>query len=306
MTELPEARPDAVQTTVQFFVAKSRIVSVFGRITDLATSTPPCSYNEIMSLDSALRAANDAIPKWLAMNSTAASIMDAPELVIRRVYVALLFHTARCALHRKYLILAKSDTTFAYSRTTCVEAALQILHIQRHVDQEVQIGGRLYQSRWKVSSVVKNEFLLATTILCLDLDHDLGTPRSGAAESNLGIGSRESVVKALDESYIIWLRSSEASKEARKAVKVLRLVLGKFHGLSKGRSHNIGSTTPAVVDESLLQRAQPLNYMLTSRYPRGPMVLPQMDEDRWDGGDLVAALEMNREPATAVSEDSYF
>ena len=49
------------------------------------------------------------------------SIMD-PELVMRRVYVALLFHAARCVLHRKYLVHAKTDATidatFTYSHDT--------------------------------------------------------------------------------------------------------------------------------------------------------------------------------------------
>ena len=302
MAELPGGRPDTVQTPVQFFVTKSRIVSVFGRISDLTTSTPPCSYNEIMTLDSTLHAAYNAIPEWLGMHSMDDSVMDTPELVMRRVYIALLFHTARCVLHRKYLIHAKTDATFTYSHTTCIEAALQILHIQREVDQEMQIGGRLYQNRWNVSSVVKNEFLLATTILCLDLDQGLDKSCSLASESSSDIEARECVVKALNESYFIWLRSSEASREARKAVEVLRTVLGKAHKLGSGSSQSVEGKTPGEIDESLLQRPQPFNYMPASRRPRGPMVLPQMDEDRWGDGDLATALEMNEEPEVAVSE----
>jgi hypothetical protein len=41
-------------------------------------------------------------------------------------------------------------------------------------------------------------------------------------------------------------------------------------------------------DESILRRAQPINFMLSDRYFRGPMVLPPRDEGRLgmlgDGG----------------------
>jgi hypothetical protein len=255
-----------------------------------------------MTLDSTLHAAYDAIPEWLAMHSMADSVMDTPELVMPRVYVALLFHTARCVLHRKYLIQAKTDATLMYSHMICIGAALQILYIQREVDQEMQIGGRLYQNRWNPSSVVKHEFLLATTILCLNIDQGLDTPCSVASESSSDIEARDSVVKALNESYFIWLRSSEASKEACKAVEVLRIVLRKVHRSSSGSSQSVEGKTAGEVDESLLQLPQPFNYMPASRRPRGPMVLPQMDEDRWGDGDLAAALEMNGEPGVAVSE----
>ena len=109
-------------------------------------------------------------------------------------------------------------------------------------------------------------------------------------------------MKALNESYFIWLRSSEASREARKAVEVLRIVLGKVHKLRSGSSRSVEGKMPGGIDELLLQRPQPFNYMPASRRPRGPIVLPQIDEDRWRDGDLTAALEMSGKPGVAISE----
>jgi hypothetical protein len=143
---------------------------------------------------------------------------------MRRIYVALLYQKARCVLHRKYVLPARTNSSFTYSRTTCLEAALQILQYQQILDQETQPGGRLHQDRWKVSSVIKTDFLFATTILCLDLDHDI-----------LEISSLESpdtsaivvVIQVLTDSRQIWLRSSPSSREAKKAAQVIDAVLGK-------------------------------------------------------------------------------
>lgn len=303
MKELPIDRLDTVQTPVQFFAAKNRIVHVFGRIIDLTTTAPPCSYEDIMALDKVLHDTYKAIPQWLAMRSITQSIMDAPELTVRRIYVDLLFNKARCILHRKYMLEARTNINFMYSRTVCIEAALRILEIQRDMGEEMQIGGRLYEDRWKVSSIVKHEFLLATTILCFDLNHDMNVKMSSEdSKSSLGVAARENVVKALSDSYSVWLRASGSSKEARKAVEVLRIVLGKAQRLSTANSQNMEEATAGEYGESILQRPEPINFMVTSRRSRGMQILPPMDEGRWGDGDLAAALEMNGEPGDLVCD----
>lgn len=282
MTELRIARPDTAQTAVLYFEAKNRIIRIFGMVFDLTSSAAPCSYEEIMALDKVLHDTYNTIPQWLTMIPIAQSDMDNPEQIMRRIYIVLVFLKSRCILHRKHMLQGRTNASFSYSRMTCIEAAVQILEIQRELDQEMQIGGRLYQDRWKVGSIVKHEFLLATTILCLDLDHGMG---SGARSHG---SEREKVFKVLNDSYFIWLRSSESSTEAQKAIEVLRIVLEKAQS-----SRNMESSAPGGYDESILQRPKPINFMPSARHLRGPMVLPPRDEARLDHGDLTAALETN-------------
>lgn len=225
---LPPPRPDTDLTPMVYVVVKNKFLSVFGMISDLATSTQTSTYNEVMRLDAILHDVRHGIPPGLQLRPMTKSITDHPDVIIRRIYIALLFHKAQCVLHRKCLISARHDNQYAYSRQSCIEAALQILEHQSTLNQHTQPGGRLYRDRWKISSLVNHDFLLAATILCLDLDRDLarGIPATpnGTVMSRIG---RDDVIRALLESYRIWLQSSSSSREARKAVEVLRIILGK-------------------------------------------------------------------------------
>ena len=83
------------------------------------------------------------------------------------------------------------------------------------------IGGKYHH-------VINHDFLLAATILCLDLDHDLTAGVSSTPSEELCDDSRrDDVISALLESNRIWLQSSSSSREARKAVEALKIVLGK-------------------------------------------------------------------------------
>lgn len=237
MIELPAPRPDTDLTPILYVVAKKKLLSVFGSISDLTTSTQPSSYAEVMRLDRILNEARRAIPPGLQMRPMTKSIIDHPDVVMRRIYLDLIFHKAQCVLHRKYLIPARSNNQYDYSRQSCIEAALQILHHQSTLDQETQPGGQLFRDRWKVSSLVNHDFLLAATILCLDLDRDLSaTLSSRINRETIEKGRGDDVTNALYESYKIWVQSSKTSREAQKAAEALKIVLGKAKRVSMTRA----------------------------------------------------------------------
>lgn len=245
MTELPPPRADTDLTPMVYIIAKSRLLSVFGMISDLTTSTRPSSYAEVMRLDKILHEARLAIPPGLQPRPMTKSLADHPDVVIRRIYLAIIFHKAQSVLHRKYLIPARSNSQYAYSRRSCVEAALQILHHQHTLSDGTQPGGQLYQNRWKVSSVVNHDFLLAATILCLDLDGDMAAGSlSRLNEEAVDKERRDNVLRALHESYKIWVQASSSSREARKAAEALRIVLEKVKNASMGRMADITDKSP--------------------------------------------------------------
>ena len=225
---LPASRPDTDLTPMLYVIVKNRIMSVFGMISDLTSSKGVISYAEVMRLDKVLHEARDAIPTGLQMRPIAKSLLDNPNAVMRRIYLALVFNKARCILHRKYLVAAHSNNLYSYSRQSCIDAALQMLQLQSTLNQETHPGGRLYHDKWKVSSLVNHDFLLATTILCLDLDHDMAMqPSIQRNDSTKENYKRDAIIQALHVSYKIWLQSSRSSREARKAAEALRIVLGK-------------------------------------------------------------------------------
>ena len=235
VSELPSARPGSIHTPVQYFVAKNRVVSVFGKVSDLKTLTQPPDYSDVLKLDGTLQSVYDHIPRSLAMRPMSKTIMDSSSLIIHRIYVALLFFRAKCILHQTYLIPSRTNQFYRYSRTACIEAALEIVQIQQILDQETQAGGRLYEDRGKVSSVVRNDFLLATTILCVDINYAI-TKRSKHE-------SDEKVISALRNAHLTWLRSCDSSREARQAARAIEVVLAKVPGVNTSSSFDWDRTT---------------------------------------------------------------
>lgn len=82
-----------------------------------------------------------------------------------------------------------------------MEAALKILELQDILDQETQPAGQLYQIRWRLTSLVTHDFLLATSILCFCLQHDISEGVTDVEDINR-------IKLALKRSHDIWLQSS--------------------------------------------------------------------------------------------------
>ena len=229
MFELPPARPESVSTPVQYFVAKNRVISLFGKISDLKTLTESPDYTTVLKLDTALQSVYDSIPPSLAMRPMTKTIVDSPTIIMQRIYVALIFFKAKCILHRTYLVSSWTNQCYMYSRTACVEAALQIVQIQQILDQETRAGGRLYDDRGKVSAAIRSDFLLATTILCVDINHAI--TKGSASMSHVGkpdIAPNEKVMAVLRDAHLIWLRSCDLSREARQAAQAIEIVLANI------------------------------------------------------------------------------
>jgi hypothetical protein len=228
---IPLSRSNAFQTPIQYVVSKNRLLKVYGTISDLVTSTKLgiSLYPEVMRLDGLLNETYSTLPGGWHTRSMANSIMDTSDTIIRRIYIAITFQKSKCILHYKYLFPARTDDRYNYSRSTCIEAALQLLDYQFVLHQETQAGGRLSKDRWKVSSIVNTSFFLASTLLSLELDYDItrAEPSQSHQKAAASADTRRRVIEALNNSYLIWIRLSNSSREARKVADLLDFVLGK-------------------------------------------------------------------------------
>lgn len=167
------------------------------------------------------------------------SIFDDGGLVIRRGLLYLVYLKLKTLLHRKYLILARTHPRFAYSRNVCIEAALNGLCEQEILEQETLPGGRCYIDRWKLSSpLIKTEYLLATTILCVDIDHDLKMEATPGQEHLVDLTTRQRAIEVLKVSYRIWNQVTDRSEEAKKASAAIEFVLAKAGQLLDGSSRS--------------------------------------------------------------------
>ncbi|KAF7116122.1 hypothetical protein CNMCM5793_004142 [Aspergillus hiratsukae] len=225
MTELPPSRTDPGPSPIQFLVMKNRLMSTFNLVIDLVSSPKQVvSYAEVMKLDQILNEQFTSMPAALRMRSMSRQLTDTSDVILNRVFLALSFHKSRCILHRDYMLAGRSDRRYLYSRMSRINAALEIQHIQASLHEESQPGRRLHHDRWKYSALVKHIFLLATTILCVDLDYSL---RDRNIESEIGDEFSDRIVGSLTKSYSIWLQSSDKSRESQKVTEMLRIVLGK-------------------------------------------------------------------------------
>ncbi|KAI4658852.1 uncharacterized protein J4E79_006611 [Alternaria viburni] len=244
MLELPPSRPETELTQLLYSIVLTRLRSVQARIVDLvnATSLPP--YGEITEMDATLRDVFEKIPQSPASNTFDDLSTDLSPDFMRYTYLNVAFLKAELMLHRPYFVLGRTDSRYAYSRRVCLNAAIEMLRLQSKLDAEVQPGGRLTSPGWRLStlswymsSIIAQDFLLATTVLVVELDEELIAPiplGSELMESGVQLDqaspTQEEIVASLRSAYHIWIRASKRSQEARKVATAVKLVLSKVHG----------------------------------------------------------------------------
>ncbi|UKZ61401.1 uncharacterized protein TrAtP1_002666 [Trichoderma atroviride] len=224
---LPSPRPMVERTPVTYAIVKSKLMSVFGRIAQRSYSATDTKHEDVAQLDEQLQIAHNSLPAFLRIRTMNMSIMDPADLIMQRYNLELLYQKARCVLHRRYLVICRSDLRYAYSRWSCVDAATQILRHQNDIYHETQPGGQLHRDRWFVTSLTSHDFLLAAMILCLELssktEQDSGNAHLNSDSSTFE--GRQGLLRALETSYSIWIAFTEVSPEARKASKALEVML---------------------------------------------------------------------------------
>jgi hypothetical protein len=223
---LPSSRPQTEHTLSQFLVSKSKVVSVYGMICDFNNSSQQCDYTEAIRLDALLNDVYSQKPASLTPKSMSRSITDGTALITRRLYIAMSFHHAQISLHRKFMLRAKTDSRYTYSHTACLDAASAALRYQSEMFEHSLPGRMLYAERWKILSLIQSEFLLATTVLCANLNDDLEHKRW----ETTSLCSRDLLAErlsALATSRVVWEAQQEFSREAKTAVKAITVVLAK-------------------------------------------------------------------------------
>ncbi|KAF5987971.1 hypothetical protein FBULB1_1721 [Fusarium bulbicola] len=218
--EMPPSRPDTELTPILYRLVKARLMTTVGYIWDFAAGVRPYTYTEVERMDNKLNEARKAIPDCLKWHSFARCITDSPQNIMQKVVLETLFYRAKIVLHRKFMFGPPANS--ADSKRIVLESALKLLDYQHMLQEETQPFCQLYQERWRVSSLVNHDFLLATSILCYYLQN---TKREGMQGSE-SAPMDDATLASLRRSYDIWLQSSDSSKEARKVVKALTVVLG--------------------------------------------------------------------------------
>jgi hypothetical protein len=220
-TKLPQSRPESEATPVLFLLAKTRIISVGGLITDLAHDVRKYPYAELMRFEKLLQDTRSSLPSSLQWQLRSQSIIYGLQEIMQRVYLDMFYHKMLIILYKKYLSASTAQPQFIHAREVCLDSAIQIIEHQHLLDEESQLDGRLSSIRWTYSSLLNYDFMLAASILCF-----LIKQYDGDHSDVIDQETHEKICSLLRKSHDIWLRSSTESKEAQKAIQSLSIVLG--------------------------------------------------------------------------------
>ncbi|KAI9811903.1 MAG: hypothetical protein M1827_005254 [Pycnora praestabilis] len=255
MTELPPSRPSFDATPVAYLIAKNHLLRAVGDIVQYLSSLNPDRYEVVLTLDEKLDGAHTKVPPHLQMRNLEDSVQDPPGLVSQRIQIDHLYHQGMCALHRRFLARARTEKAFALSRRRCIDSSMALLSQQYGLHRSTTLH-LPKASRWCSIPLIRNDFILAAMILCLDLQHEKEQQlhKDGLTISHQD-GQRPEILRALEVAHGIWNAVQSdvqtTSAEARKVYRVLSIMLEK---LDKGdkmapRMHQ-GPTTSFPMSET--------------------------------------------------------
>ncbi|ETI25721.1 hypothetical protein G647_02495 [Cladophialophora carrionii CBS 160.54] len=267
-TSLPAPRPSSEATPISYMIAKGRLAFGFGRVLEEINGVQRKGYDEIQKIDRGLRDIYESIPDHLKLRPMAEQTLAPISLIMARFSLATVYHKSQCVLHRRYMRLARNGNRYMHSRRQCLDSAMSLLSFQAIQHQQSRERGRLRSIRNHVNSLTAHDYLLAATIVCMDLynsrerssnDNDVSTPSTSVSGGSISQGSnmsadgayvpglsytREDLVRALEESRDVWMANRDLSIEAYKASELLNVLLYHIR-LPYSPSHPQNAPLPA-------------------------------------------------------------
>lgn len=246
-TKLPKERPPAEITPASYTISKSRVCAVFAEAAELSSRIVPPKHSHIMTLNKRLVEAHELIPEGMRVRPMEDCITEPPVLIMSRFNIELLYQKTRIVLHRNYLTAAQTDIRFAESRSICLDAALETLRYQNVIFHACQPGGQLNKVWWYMSSLNTYDFLLASMILCLELNHlqttDINSPK--IAE----------LLELLENTHGIWANNPNRFRESARGAEILKAMLKKYS--ERAESHASKSNAKTDVLEQCMSPTLP-------------------------------------------------
>ncbi|KAK0720079.1 fungal-specific transcription factor domain-containing protein [Lasiosphaeris hirsuta] len=247
MAALPPPRPDTEFTPLTYPRWKSTICVIFGDIARQVSLLTVPSYSEVMRLDNILEEKWKQLPSVLKLKPLVESIADPLAQIHQRFGLASLYQKSRCVLHRRYLTEAVPRKEHAYSRQSCIEAAMSMLEYQEIIHLATLPGGMLRQHGWFLTTIATYDYLLAAMIIFVVLQSDMYS-EDGAYDGWAELGNskppspgRHELHAALKNSYQIWVAIAHDAPEAKKAADILEVMLGKIDEANVAEDSQVGS-----------------------------------------------------------------
>ncbi|EGD96107.1 C6 transcription factor [Trichophyton tonsurans CBS 112818] len=278
--ETPPERPFNQPAPIAYTIAHARLTTVFGRVLEQSQKLRGSSYEEVLELDRELRHAREVIPEWLQMKPLPECSHEPSTLIMNRIAVESIYHKAQCVLHRPYLTRARENPRYTLSHRACIDSSLELLRLQAMIHAEKTSGRRVLHPRYYIISLTGHDFLLASTILALDLYHEAqleANRRQGESPYGWGCGMQEEMLATLRQSYNIWNELKDESMDAWKASSVLGLLLEKISCRRENRDTTSMDSSFDPQDEKQ-SAAMTLGLLSSGLTPQGPTSPPQFGD----------------------------
>lgn len=257
---LPASRPQSDLTPVTYSIMKGTLCKISGKISTLANRIQLPIYADILGLDQQILLAYSNIPPFFLQTSSI-SIIDPPELIIKRLSLSLVFNKSRCMLHRRFLTEPRGSGDFDFSKDIAINSSMEVLQLQVLVHEAFLPGGPLCQDRWFLSALSMYDFLVSGMIVYLSLIQSLeqGSPHNSPSILN---DQQQRRINMLKQSYEIWTHTDNMSVEMKRASRLIAALLqnlslrdSKVSGIatvsSRHGSHTKDITIPTPNDSEL-------------------------------------------------------
>ncbi|KAH7374187.1 fungal-specific transcription factor domain-containing protein [Cadophora sp. MPI-SDFR-AT-0126] len=227
--EVPPSRPESELTPMSYTISKGRICQIVSKIAALANLVTDPLYDEVLDLDRLLYEAWSQVPQFYKLDLSDLSITESPDIIIKKYSIEILYHSSRCMLHRRFLLMQKANPEYGYSKVAGLDASIQLLRCQASIHEAASPGGPLAQDKWFFCTISLHNFLVANMIVYLSIMQGFTgadgrrVPRSDLTED------QQRLIKILEQSNSDWQGMLEISAEAKKCAAVVSIMIKKVH-----------------------------------------------------------------------------
>ncbi|KAI0438898.1 fungal-specific transcription factor domain-containing protein [Xylaria telfairii] len=246
MKDLPPSRPANEPSTTGFLNYRAQTAVMLGQITEYTVSFQELTYEKILDLDRALKNQISTCPSWLKAPTSSDQSVHGPINVNRAIEVDILQQRAYITLHRRFLVPARTNTRYLYSRDACLAAAARVLRHQQTLSKlSFEIDGMVVQN-WRVLSLMSHDFLLSAMVLCVGIEHALQDGLVFEVRPTYGIEDIREHLELLESCQRLLIGGKGLNPATHKAVQAIRAVISQAYkalGLNRGEEEFTQATT---------------------------------------------------------------
>ena len=191
---------------------------VIRRTIDLTSRREPPIYASVLDLDNDIRAQYKAASGNMNFNVVFENFAAQPSIeIVQQLILKEQFAFALLTLHRPFLRIAGENPVYKRSHQSCIEAAYDILSVQKSFHQASSGGSEF--CRWYLNGNANlHAFHAAVVLLITMMDDSVNT---SPEDSNLPSAELNKLLQCI----AIYDSSREESVIARKAIKVFDLLV---------------------------------------------------------------------------------